>query len=65
MEEIMTALKHQNEKELMDKIKNFEEKMDAKQKEVFELEKSLGIRIQQKEEAHMEDKKEGSQGVLV
>lgn len=65
-EEIITALKHRNDKELAEKIKNYEEKMDAKQKELLELERALGIQGQPSKESHMEDKRDGPQtGVLV
>lgn len=66
--EVIPALNHRNE-ELTDKIKVYQDKLDAKQKEIFDLEKALGIvgvnSQSQREEGIMDEKKGGQSGVLV
>ena len=62
--EIIPALKHRNDVELTQKLKSYEEKMNAKQKDVLELEKALGLNMQTKD-ITAEEKAGGQTGVLV
>ncbi len=64
VEEIIPALKNRNDVELTQKLKSYEEKMNAKQKEVLELEKALGLNMQTKD-ISAEEKSGGATGVLV
>ena len=47
--EIIPALKRRNDDELTVKLKSMEEKMNIKQKEVFEYEKAVGINTPQRD----------------
>ena len=62
--EIIPALKRRNDDELTVKLKSMEEKMNIKQKEVFEYEKAVGINTPQRD-AQIDEKKGGQTGVLV
>ena len=62
--EIIPALKHRNDEELSVKIKQFEEKLNLKQKELSVMEKTLGMSEKSKEEM-TDHKKEDQKGVLV
>lgn len=63
MDEIIPALKHRNDNELSQKVKEYEEKMNAKQKELFDLERQLGMNLDKKE--HVIEEKKQVSGVLV